>query len=108
MLEGKRIIVTGSARGMGEATLKAYVEAGANVIGLAPQNTSLSRLCNLAIYVNMEEDLESFTPVSSRIAHLVVIDVLATGVALHRKPLLKEHLKRLEKSQRALRTPGPG
>ena len=57
---------------------------------------------------NMEEDLESFTPVSSRIAHLVVIDVLATGVALHRKPLLKEHLKRLEKSQRALRTPGPG
>ena len=34
MLEGKRIIVTGSARGMGEATLKAYVEAGANVIGM--------------------------------------------------------------------------
>ena len=33
MLEGKRIIVTGSARGMGEATLKAYVEAGANVVG---------------------------------------------------------------------------
>ena len=80
-------------------------EAGANVIGLAPQNTSLSRLCNLAIYVNMEEDLESFTPVSSRIAHLVVIDVLATGVALHRKPLLKEHLERLEKSQKALRNP---
>ena len=54
----------------------------------------------------MEEDLQSFTPVSSRIAHLVVIDVLATGVARHRKPLLKEHLKRLERSQRALRTPG--
>ena len=80
-------------------------EAGANVIGLAPENTTLSRLCNLAIYVNMEEDLESFTPVSSRIAHLVVIDVLATGVALHRKPLLKEHLERLEKSQKALRKP---
>jgi len=82
-------------------------EAGANVIGLAPQNTSLSKLCNLAIYVNAEEDLEWFTPVSSRIAHLLVIDVIATGVARHRKPLLKEHLKRLEKSQRALRTPPP-
>lgn len=80
-------------------------EAGASVIGLAPQNTSLSKLCNLAIYVNAEEDLEWFTPVSSRIAHLLVIDVIATGVARHRKPLLKEHLKRLEKSQRALRTP---
>ena len=78
-------------------------EAGAVVLGLAPQNTSLSKLCNLAIYVDMEEGLEWFTPVSSRIAHLVVIDVLATGVARHRKPLLKEHLKRLEKSQRALR-----
>ena len=78
-------------------------EAGAVVRGLAPQNTSLSKLCNLAIYVDMEEGLEWFTPVSSRIAHLVVIDVLATGVARHRKPLLKEHLKRLEKSQRALR-----
>ena len=78
-------------------------EAGAVVLGLAPQNTSLSKLCNLAIYVDMEEGLEWFTPVSSRIAHLVVIDVLATGVARHRKPLLKEHLRRLEKSQRALR-----
>ena len=80
-------------------------EAGAKVIGLAPENTSLSKQCSIPIYVNMEEDLQSYTPVSSRIAHLVVIDVLATGVARHRKPLLKEHLKRLEKSQRALRTP---
>ena len=81
-------------------------ETGATVIGLAPENTSLSKQCSIPIYVNMEEDLQSYTPVSSRIAHLVVIDVLATGVARHRKPLLKEHLKRLEKSQRALRTPG--
>ncbi len=105
------VVVAISQSGETQALLQSVElarEAGANVIGLAPQNTSLSRLCNLAIYVNMEEDLESFTPVSSRIAHLVVIDVLATGVALHRKPLLKEHLKRLEKSQRALRTPGPG
>ncbi len=102
------VVVAISQSGETQALLQSVElarEAGANVIGLAPQNTSLSRLCNLAIYVNMEEDLESFTPVSSRIAHLVVIDVLATGVARHRKPLLKEHLKRLEKSQKALRAP---
>ncbi|MEM7017685.1 MAG: SDR family oxidoreductase [Pseudomonadota bacterium] len=34
MLESKRIIVTGSARGMGEATVKAYVDAGAHVVGM--------------------------------------------------------------------------
>ena len=103
------VVVAISQSGETQALLESVAlarEAGANVIGLAPQNTSLSRVCNLAIYVNMEEDLKSFTPVSSRIAHLVVIDVLATGVARHRKPLLKEHLKRLEKSQKALRAPG--
>ena len=31
-IEGKRIIVTGSASGMGEATLKAYVQAGASML----------------------------------------------------------------------------
>ena len=107
-LGSEDVVVAISQSGETQALLQSVVlarEAGANVIGLAPQDTSLSRLCNLAIYVNMEEDLESFTPVSSRIAHLVVIDVLATGVALHRKPLLKEHLERLEKSQKALRKP---
>jgi NAD(P)-dependent dehydrogenase (short-subunit alcohol dehydrogenase family) len=33
-LQGKRIIVTGSARGMGAATVKAYVRAGANVVAM--------------------------------------------------------------------------
>ena len=107
-LGSEDVVVAISQSGETQALLESVElarEAGANVIGLAPQNTSLSRICNLAIYVNMEEDLESFTPVSSRIAHLVVIDVLATGVARHRKPLLREHLERLEKSQKALRNP---
>lgn len=33
-LEGKRIIVTGSARGMGAATVRAYVRAGAAVVAM--------------------------------------------------------------------------
>ena len=33
-LQGKRIIVTGAARGMGAATVRAYVKAGADVIGM--------------------------------------------------------------------------
>ena len=107
-LESDDVVVAISQSGETQALLQSVHlarEAGARVIGLAPENTSLSKQCSIPIYVNMEEDLQSYTPVSSRIAHLVVIDVLATGVARHRKPLLKEHLKRLEKSQRALRTP---
>ena len=103
------VVVAISQSGQTRALLQSVElakEAGATIIGLAPQNTPLSEICSIPIYVNMEEDLLAFTPVSSRIAHLVVIDVLATGVARHRKPLLKEHLKRLQKSQKALRTPG--
>jgi len=33
-LRGKKIIVTGSARGMGAATVRAYVKAGADVFGM--------------------------------------------------------------------------
>ena len=33
-LQSKRIIVTGSARGMGAATVRAYVRAGADVIDM--------------------------------------------------------------------------
>ena len=103
------VVVAISQSGQTRALLQSVnlaKEAGATVIGLAPQNTPLSKICTIPIHVNMEEDVQAFTPISSRIAHLVVIDVLATGVAQHRKPFLKEHVKRLRKSQKALRTSG--
>ena len=78
-------------------------QAGATVIGLAPRDTALSQECTIPIYVNREEDHETFAPVSSRIAHLVVIDEIATGVAVRRKPVLKDHLQKLDTSQRVLR-----
>ncbi|MDT8428053.1 MAG: transcriptional regulator HexR [Pseudomonadales bacterium] len=105
---GKRdVVVAISQSGRTKAliqSVKLAMEAGATVIGLAPQDTPLSKLCSIPIHVNMEEDLHVFTPVSSRIAHLLVIDVLAMGVARYRKPLLKDHLRRINKSLRALRT----
>ena len=101
------VVVAISQSGQTKALLqsvKLAKEAGANII-VAPKDTGLSELCDIPIEVNQEETNIAHTPVSSRIAHLVVIDVLATGVALHRTPLLKNHLKRLNISQRALRTP---
>ena len=108
-LNSNDVVVAISQSGQTRALLQSVslaIEAGATVIGLAPKNTPLSEQCSIPIHVNVEEDHQVFAPVSSRIAHLVVIDVLATGVARHRKPLLKEHLKRLHKSQKALRITG--
>lgn len=84
-------------------SVRLAMQAGATVIGLAPRDTALSQECSIPIYVNTEEAHQAFAPVSSRIAHLVVIDVIATGVALKRKPALKAHLEKLDTSQRILR-----
>src|SRR3546814_8615075 len=48
-------------------------------------------------------DTEIYTPLTSRIAHLVVIDVLAMGVAMARGPSLVNHLKSVTRSLRSLR-----
>ncbi len=53
----------------------------------------------------MHEDTEIYTPLSSRIAHLVLIDVLAVGVAKTRGPKLAEQLKAVKKSLTTLRYP---
>ncbi len=81
-------------------------EAGARVIGLVPRNTPLAALCDFPIHINVEESELVYTPVSSRIAHLVMIDVLAMGVARARGDLLQDHLKRLNRSLRTLRAAG--
>ena len=47
-IEGKRIIVTGSASGMGESTLNAYVQAGAHVIGMDVSDEKGSLICDKA------------------------------------------------------------
>ncbi len=85
-------------------SLKLAREAGATVIGLVPDQTPVADLCAIPIHINVEENQHVFSPVSSRIAHLVVIDVLAMGVAQHRGSLLQDHLKRLNRSLKSLRS----
>ena len=58
----------------------------------------VAELCFIPIYINLEENQQRYTPVSSRIAHLVVIDVMAIGVAMLRGDALQEHLKLLNKT----------
>ena len=106
-LDERDVVIAISQSGQTRALLDSVrlaMEAGATVIGLAPKDTPLSELCSIPIHVNVREENQASAPVSSRIAHLAVIDVLGAGVAVHRKPLLNEHMKRLERSQRALRT----
>jgi len=76
---------------------------GAKVISLSPPNTPVSNLADLPIHVHINEDTDVFTPMTSRIAHLLVIDCLAVGVAQSKGPEFEEHLARVKNSIASLR-----
>jgi RpiR family carbohydrate utilization transcriptional regulator len=76
---------------------------GGTVIGLAPSGSPVAQQATIPLEVDVEEDIEIYTPLSSRIAHLVVIDVIAIGVAQRKGPQLQEHLLKLKQGLRSLR-----
>lgn len=78
-------------------------ETGATLISLCPSQTPLAELGRIHIAIDVVEDTDIYTPLSSRIAHLVVIDVLAMGMAMRRGPELVNHLKSVKRSLRGLR-----
>lgn len=77
--------------------------SGATLITLCPSQTPLADLATINLAIDVQEDTEIYTPLTSRIAHLVVIDVLAMGVAMKRGPDLVNHLKSVKRSLRTLR-----
>ena len=78
-------------------------QSGGIVIGLAPSGTPIARSANIAIEIDAKEDIQIYTPLSSRIAHLAVIDVLAIGVAQKKGPQLQAHLQQLQSGLSSLR-----
>lgn len=78
-------------------------QSGAFVISLSPSGTPVSSKSDLPIFIDVDEDTEIFTPISSRIAHLSIIDILAVGVAKSRSHKLTDHLKKIKLSLQPLR-----
>lgn len=73
-------------------------EAGATTIAVTCSNTPLAEICDLLIPVDVPEDTFVYAPMTTRLAHLAVLDVLATGVALRRGPRIAEHLELIKES----------
>jgi len=84
-------------------TVKLVKETGTTVISLCPSDTPLANLASIPIHIDLEEDKDLSTLMSSRVLHLVVIDVLAVGVAMKLGPGLIDHLKTIKRSLRSLR-----
>ena len=78
-------------------------EAGATVVSITAPGSPLANACNLAVEVDLFEDTDEYLPMASRIVDLVVMDVLAAGVALKRGEEFVPHLKKIKDSLKATR-----
>lgn len=78
---------------------------GATVIGITNPDSPLGNACTVVLEVTAPEDTEVYMPMSSRIIHLTVIDILATGVTLKRGADFLGHLKKIKESLKPTRFP---
>jgi RpiR family transcriptional regulator, carbohydrate utilization regulator len=89
---------TGRTRSIIEVARTAR-ENGARVIGITGFKTSLASHCDVTLLVETLDNTNIYTPTISRIAALVVIDVLSTAVALRRD---EAHIRRFQRMKRRL------
>lgn len=75
-------------------------ENDATVIGITGKESPLAKECHLVLSMDVPEDTDIYMPMSSRIAQLVMVDVLATGFTLRRGNKFLENLKRVKESLR--------
>ena len=73
-------------------------ENNATVIGITAANTPLAEECNIVLTMDIIEDTDLYMPMSSRIAQLTLIDVLATGFTLRRGKHFRDNLKKMKDS----------
>ena len=71
-------------------------ESGAVVIGITMMNSLLANQCDYVLNAVTSEDTDLFTPMTSRIAHLAVIDMLATMVALKLGSSVEDNIKAIK------------
>jgi RpiR family carbohydrate utilization transcriptional regulator len=80
-------------------------DGGAEVIAITSPDSPLALAASLTLPVDTSEDTDLFTPMISRLAHLAVVDVLATGIALRRGRVVDENLRRLKARLQIKRLP---
>ena len=89
---------TGRTRQLVEAAQVARASGG-TVLGIVGAEGPISAECDVTLIVETLDNTNVYTPTTSRVAALVVIDILSTAVALRRK---HEHMGRLDQMKRRL------
>jgi len=107
MMDRKDVAVFISYTGRTEAMIqnaRLANECDASVIGITMQSSPLAAQCSHVLNAVTAEDTDLFTPMTSRIIHLAVIDMLATTVALKLGSSVEDNIKSIKKNLAPTRT----
>ncbi|MEK8031596.1 glucokinase [Ideonella sp. DXS29W] len=89
------VVIVISASGRLPELLDAVDKAksrGASVIAITASQSPLARRADVALIIDYPEDVTTHLPMVTRILHLLVIDILAVGVAMRRQVLDEDKL----------------
>lgn len=82
-------------------------DVGATVIGISGRaGGRMSRLCNLLLVIETLENTDVYTPTISRLAALVLVDILAVGVAMRRGGDHQQRIAGMKKRLSTMRSRG--
>lgn len=87
-------------------TVQTAKQNGATVICVTRTGSRLGQVADITVGIDTEEDTFIYAPMTTRIAHMAVVDILATGVALRRGPDAIERFKKIKATVRAEQFPG--
>lgn len=77
---------------------------GATIIAITSSHTPLSQISHIHLAADNLEGSDFYTPMASRLLHLLIIDILATAVALNIGEGLSEKLKHLQNNMQSKRS----
>jgi RpiR family carbohydrate utilization transcriptional regulator len=101
---------SGRSRDLIDAT-EIALRKGASVIVITASTSPLAKLAQNAgqvlLAADHPEDFDRYSPMVSRLLHLVIIDILTTGVALRLGPDLRPRLQEIKRNLRAKRYTQP-
>ena len=94
---------TGRTRQIVEAAQVAR-ESGGKLLGIVGAAGPVSAACDVSLIVETLDNTNVYTPTTSRIAALALIDILSTAVALRREPAHMGRLDRMKQRLNAFRS----
>lgn len=93
------VVVAISNTGLSEGIIEAARIArahGATAIALTGARATLAEVCDITLLVETLDNTDAFTPTTSRVAALVIIDVLSISIALRRRDTQFDRIREMK------------